>query len=128
MSNIGDFDIPQKVFKAISIVCVNSEQCHTPEPTAAPSDVDTMTSTNSPTRKPTLAPTRILTTVTTSTRDVCPGKNRGKCKKTDGCRFVNYRKGCQVRIRPCSFFRKNQCKNSHGCVWAKKGKACVSVM
>merc|ERR1719433_1508492 len=117
-----------RVRKAINIVCVSPEQCEKPDSTAAPSDVGTMTATysptNAPTRKPTSAPTRVPTMAPTSTQDVCSGKKKFKCKNTEGCRFVNTRKGCQIRIRPCSFFRKNQCKNSQGCVWAKKRALC----
>lgn len=131
MGNIGDFVTATRVLKAISIVCVSPEQCQTPEPTAAPSSLNTMTPTYSPTNAPTRKSsvlTRVPTMAPTMTQDVCSGKKKGKCKNTEGCRFVNNRKGCQIRIRPCSYMnKKNQCKNSQGCIWAKKGRACVSV-
>merc|ERR1711879_210356 len=118
MGNIGEFDIATKVLKKISIVCVSSEQCQKPELTAAPSSADTMTPTysptNAPTRKPTSAPIRALTVAPTlaptSTRAVCSGMKKGKCRNTEGCRFVNNRKGCQIRIKPCSFFKRTSAR------------------
>jgi len=88
-------------------------------PTFSPT---TKTTSYSPTFKPTTVPTRIPTQ---SAQIDCASQNKAKCKNTEGCRFVNNRKGCQTRIRPCSFLgKKNQCKNSHGCKWGKKSRVC----
>merc|ERR1719220_2121913 len=83
----------------------------------------------SPSLSPTFSPTSKTTTVPTRVPTLaqvdCASQKKAKCKNTEGCRFVNNRKGCQMRIRPCSFLgKKNQCKNSHGCKWGKKSRVC----
>lgn len=109
-------------------------------PTSSPTYAPTILPTQSPTAKPTLTPTGVPTlaptfapSFTPTPAVVCAGKKKGKCRNTKFCRYVNRNKGCQVRIRPCSFFvKKSQCKNSHGCAWMKESffhdESCVGVV
>lgn len=104
-------------------------------PTYAPTSTPTFSPTSSPSMKPSTAPTRAPTMaptspteVPTSTLSVCDGKKKGRCRNTEGCRYVNNKKGCQIRIRPCSLmYKKNQCKNSYDCIWKKESQVCEEV-
>jgi len=105
--------------------------------TSAPSALETVSPTRTPTAKPTFLPTMkpsmkpsvaqtgVPTLSPTWKKMVCAGKKKGKCRNTRHCRYVSKKKGCQVRITPCSFMKKkNQCVNSFGCDWMKKRKVC----
>jgi len=97
-------------------------ECATSSPTIEHTYSPTFKPTMAPTIVPTLAPTLVPTL---AAQTDCASQSKAKCKNTEGCRFVNNRKGCQIRIRPCSFLsKKNQCKNSHGCKWGKKSRVC----
>merc|ERR1711879_300186 len=94
-------------------------------PTLSPTTIPTMSPTTIPTGAPSMSPTSMAPTWT---QGVCDGKKKGRCRNTEGCRYVNKHKGCQIRIRPCSLMnKKNRCKNSYGCTWKKASHACEEV-
>merc|ERR1711879_1048493 len=120
-------------FKRNSTVTSQNSTVTTPTPTLAPSTIPTLSPTTIPTMSPTTIPTGAPSMSPTSmaptwTQGVCDGKKKGRCRNTEGCRYVNKHKGCQIRIRPCSLMnKKNRCKNSYGCTWARASHACEEV-
>merc|ERR1719510_2074429 len=106
-------------------------------PTSAPTIIPTFAHTNSPTTTaptsmPTEVPTTIMPTIKPTTEvpthapsSVCDGLRKGRCRRTEGCRYVSNKMGCRIRTGSCSVMdKKYSCKNSQGCVWSKESHVC----